>query len=161
MFNIKKQKIMSLVVKKRATLPSLVSDLFETGRYFPSVFDIDSSLFDFDRGSMIVPDANIEENEKDYRIDIAAPGLERKDFKVEVDNGVLIVSAEKEEEKKEKRKNYRRREFSYSSFSRSFILPDNSLADKIDAKYENGILHIMLPKKEMTISKPAKQIKIA
>ena len=109
----------------------------------------------------MVPNANIVENDKDFRIELAAPGLERKDFKVEVDNNVLIISAEKEEEKKEENNNFKRREFSYNSFRRSFALPENSLPDKIDAKYDSGILHLTLPKKEVTISTPAKQIQVA
>ncbi len=152
---------MSLIVRKRATLPSLVNDFFETGRLFPSVFDLNSNLFDFDGGSLLVPNANIIEEEKDFKIELAAPGLEKKDFKVEVNNNVLTISAEKEEEKKEEHKNYKRREFSYNSFSRSFTLPENSLPDRIDAKYENGVLTLLLPKKEVSVSKPAKQIKVA
>jgi HSP20 family protein len=153
---------MSLLVKKnRATLPSLVSNFFDNGRLFPSVFDLDTNLFDLDGGSLLVPNANIAESEKDFHIELAAPGLDRKDFKVEVDNGVLSISAKKEEEKKEENKNYKKREFSYNSFSRSFTLPENCHYDKIDAKYENGLLKVTLPKKEVTISKPVKEIKVS
>ena len=105
--------------------------------------------------------SDFEEREKEFRIELAAPGLEKKDFKVEVLNGNLTISAEKKEEKKEETKNYRRKEFSYNSFSRSFTLPDNCMHDKIDAKYENGILHLTLPKKEITVSKPKKEIKVS
>jgi len=153
---------MSLLVKKnRAMLPSLVSNFFDDGRLFPSVFDLETNLFDLDGGSLLVPNANIVENEKDFHIELAAPGLDRKDFKVEVDNGVLSISAKKEEEKKEEHKNYKRREFSYNSFSRSFTLPENCHSDKIDAKYENGLLKVTLPKKEVTVSKPVKEIKVS
>ena len=151
---------MSLLTSKRATLPSLVSDILNTGRLLPNVFDLERNIFDNGGSALAVPDANIIENDKDFKIELAAPGLERKDFKVEVENGVLSISAEKEEEKKEDRKNYRRREFSYNAFSRSFTLPDNSLPEKIDAKYDNGILHLTLPKKEISISKP-KEIKVS
>jgi HSP20 family protein len=151
---------MSLLAKNRTLLPTRVSDFFNNGTLFPTLLDLERDLFDFDGGSLLVPNANIVENDKDFRIELAAPGLERKDFKVEINNGILSISAEKEEEKKEDRKNYKRREFSYNSFSRSFVLPENSLVDKIDAKYEDGILRILLPKKEVTLSKPAKQIKV-
>jgi HSP20 family protein len=151
---------MSLLAKNRTLLPTRVSDFFNNGTLFPTLLDLERDLFDFDGGSLLVPNANIVENDKDFRIELAAPGLERKDFKVEINNGILSISAEKEEEKKEDRKNYKRREFSYNSFSRSFVLTDNSLVDKIDAKYEDGILRILLPKKEVTLSKPAKQIKV-
>lgn len=150
-----------LVKRNRALLPSIVSNFFDTGRSFPSIFDLDTDLFDFNGGSLSIPNANIVENGKDYKIEIAAPGLEKKDFKVELDNGILTVSAEKEEEEKKESKNYRRREFSYRSFTRSFALPENSLQDKIDAKYENGVLTVSLPKKEITVSKPVKEIKVS
>ena len=150
---------MSLIVRNRSLLPTL-SNFFDTGKFFsPSIFDFDGDIMDFDK-SMMMPEANIIENDKDFRIEIAAPGLEKKDFNVAVQDGMLIVSAEKEQEKKEDRKNYKRREFSYNSFSRSFMLPENSLSDKIDAKYENGVLRLTLPKKEVAVSKPKKEIKV-
>jgi HSP20 family protein len=151
---------MSLIVRNKSLLPS-VSDFFDTGRFFsPNVFDFDGDLMNLD-SSLVVPEANIIEDEKDFRIEMAAPGLEKKDFNIAVQNGMLTVSAEKKEEKKEDKKNFRRREFSYNSFSRSFTLPENLLADKIDAKYENGILRFTLPKKEVTVSKPKKEIKVS
>lgn len=152
---------MSALTKSRTTFPSLTSNFFNTRRLFPDVWDLEKDLFDFDGGSFLMPDANIVENEKAFTIELAAPGLERNDFKVEVNNGILTISAEKEEERKEEDKNYRRKEFSYNSFSRSFTLPENSLTDKIEAKYENGILRLYLPKKEVTVSKPAKEIKVS
>ena len=155
---------MSLVLRKkrnRSALPSLVDDFFNTDRFFgPSILDFDGKLLDLDR-SLAVPSANIDETDKDYKIELAAPGLERKDFKVEVQDGVLSISAEKEEETKEDRKNFRRREFSYNSFCRCFTLPENLVTDKIDAKYENGVLRLSLPKKEVTISKPKTEIKVS
>ena len=155
---------MSLVLSRKRngrTFPSLVNDFFNTDRFFgPSILDFNGGLLDLDK-SLVVPEANIIENGKDFRIELAAPGLEKKDFKVEVQDGVLSISAEKKEEQKEETKNYRRREFSYNTFCRSFTLPDNLVTDKIDAMYENGVLRLTLPKKEVTISKPAKQIKVA
>lgn len=151
---------MAILTRKNSSLPAVMTDLFDTGRFLsPSIFD-----FDGDSGiesSVMIPDVNVTENDKDFRIEIAAPGLERKDFKVEVDHDILTISAEKEEQKREERKNYKRREFSYSSFSRSLALPENSKPDKIDAKYENGILRLTLPKKEISISTPKKEIKVA
>ena len=154
---------MSLIVAKKRKgrfLPNLVDDFFSSDRFFgPSILDADGNLLGRN-ASLVVPEANIIENGKDYKIELAAPGLERKDFHVEIQDNVLSISAEKEEEKKEETKNFRRREFSYNSFCRSFTLPDNLVTDKIDAKYENGVLRLTLPKKEVTISKPPKQIKV-
>lgn len=139
--------------KNRKPLPNLWNDLFNEPFF--------SSLPVLSTGTVsVIPDANVIENPENFQIELAAPGLERKDFTVETRNGVLNVSAEKEEEKKEEGKNFRRREFSFSSFSRSFALPDTVLADKIDAKYENGVLRLTLPKKEVKATEPVKQIKV-
>jgi HSP20 family protein len=111
--------------------------------------------------SNTLPSVNINEDESSFRIEVAAPGLEKKDFKIETEGGYLIISSEKEQESTDEKENYRRREFSYSSFSRSFQLPENSLPEKIEAKYENGILRLVLPKKEHTSVKHRKEIKVA
>ena len=152
---------MSQLTKTNRSLFPVVSDFLGTDRLFSNVFDLNTDLFRLNDGSLAVPNANISENEKDYKIEVAAPGLQKKDFKVEVENGVLTVSGEKEEEKEEERKNYRRKEFSYRSFSRSFNLPENSLPEKMEAKYDNGILTLSLPKKEVAISKQVKEIKVS
>jgi HSP20 family protein len=155
---------MSLVVSKKRTgrtLPTIMDNFFNLDPFFgPSLLDFNGGLLN-ELDLPMVPGANIIENGKNYQIELAVPGLERKDFKVEVKDDVLTVSAEKQEEKHEEDKNYRMKEFSYSSFYRSFNLPSNLIADKIDAKYDNGVLKIILPKKEVTVSKPAKQIKVA
>ena len=142
------------------SLPSLANEFFNADRWLgSSLFDLDSNLVAPDTWGL-VPGANISETDKAYNIELAVPGLEKKDFKVEVQDGVLHISAEREEEKSEEDKNYRRQEFSYHSFSRAFTLPDNLLLDKIEASYTHGILHLTLPKKEITVSKPSKQIKV-
>lgn len=148
---------MTLVVKRNGNLfPRVVNELLDARSFFtPDIFD---NTWDF---SVKVPSANITEGDKDYKIELAAPGLEKKDFKIELENKVLTISSEKEEEKKEENKNFQRREFSYSSFFRSFQLPVDVLADKIDAKYENGILKLNVPKKEITVSNPKKEIKVS
>lgn len=95
-----------------------------------------------------IPAVNVlEENDK-YILELAAPGLKKSDFKINLDNQMLTIYSEKKEEKQKNKKNYSRHEFSYHSFSRSFSLPDDIEEDKITAKYENGILTVELPKKE-------------
>lgn len=140
--------------------PTWTTGLFDTERFFgPSLPGFDSDLLmDF---ANRMPSVNITETEKDYLIEMAAPGLERKDFKVEIENGVLFIRSEKKEEVKEESKLFTRREFSFNTFSRSFTLPDNCMPEKISAHYVNGILQITLPKKEMTFSKPAQEIKVS
>lgn len=150
---------MTLTLRRNGNLfPRLVNDLLDTDTLL--VPDLLNNAWDF---AIKVPSANITESDKDYKIEVAAPGLDKKDFKIELENKVLSISSEKEQEKEkeEESKNYKRREFSYSSFSRSFQLPEDVLADKIDAKYENGILKVSVPKKEVSVSKPKKEIKVS
>jgi HSP20 family protein len=108
-----------------------------------------------------VPAVNIKETDKSYEIEVAAPGMKKEDFKIEVDRQLLIVSAEKRSEKEEKEDNYSRREFSYSTFKRSFTLPERMVdAEKIDAEYKDGVLHLFIPKlKEAIKSSRVIQIK--
>ena len=151
----------NLTLSRKSLLPSWTNDLLDTGKFFgPRFWDFNGDFPSSDFAKQI-PAVNINETEKEFKIEMAAPGLEKKDFKVEVENGALCISSEKEEESKEEKKNYTRREYSYNSFSRSFTLPENALPDKINAKYENGVLNITLPKKEVTISKPGKEIKLS
>ncbi|MHB9147448.1 MAG: Hsp20/alpha crystallin family protein [Candidatus Amoebophilus sp.] len=109
-----------------------------------------------------VPAVNIVEKPDKFLVHLAIPGMDRNDFKINIDNGVLSVASEKEEEHEEKDKEskYTRREFCYQSFKRSFTLPESVQADKIEAKYENGILEIILPKHEVARVKPVKQIPV-
>jgi HSP20 family protein len=152
---------MSIILKNRSLIPGFMSNMLDTGRFLrPDIFDFDGDLFDF-KSVSVMPEVNITESDKEYIIEMAAPGLEKKDFKVTFKDDVLTISSEKKEERKEEEKNFMRREFSYSAFSRSFNLPENSLPDKLDAKYENGVLRLMLPKKEVTVSKAAKEIKVS
>jgi len=129
----------------------------EFGTFFDDLFSMNSSLPT--KGK--VPSVNITENEKAFDLELAVPGLRKDDFKVEVENNILTISTEKKEEKNEVEKNYTRKEFSYSAFERSFTLPQDVVdAEKINAKYENGILLVSIPKKENK-TKPSKVIKIA
>lgn len=130
-----------------------------SGGYFPfrsvlsDFFDNDGFLFDklWDKETM--PAVNISETDKGYEIELAAPGMKKEDFKVKVENGVLSISAEKKEEREEKKKNYTRQEYNYTSFSRSFTLPENAKEDDLLAKYEDGLLRLTVGKKEAVTSK--------
>jgi HSP20 family protein len=110
---------------------------------------------------MNVPAVNIAETEKEYKIAIAAPGLGKKDFKIELDAEVLTVSAEKEkEEHEEKKGKFNRREYNYTSWRRSFTLPEGTDMNKIEAKYESGELTLVIPKNEVKKNKSLKNIPI-
>jgi HSP20 family protein len=95
-----------------------------------------------------VPAVNITELDNEFRVSLAVPGMKKDDFKIDLDGSMLTISSEKEENKKEEKKKYTRKEYSYTSFSRSFTLPDDVSQDKIDARYEDGVLQIVLPRKE-------------
>jgi len=107
------------------------------------------------------PAVNVRETHDSYELEVAAPGLTKKDFEVSVDNGLLTISAKKESQKEENNVSYTRREFSYSSFSRTFTLPEGVKQDDIEANYENGILHITLPKTEEAKGKSPRTIRIS
>ncbi|HEY0769539.1 MAG TPA: Hsp20/alpha crystallin family protein [Sphingobacteriaceae bacterium] len=105
------------------------------------------NLFDraiFRRDSL--PAVNIKENENSFEVEVAAPGYQKQDFKIDIQNGVLHISAETREEKAEESENYTRKEFSYSSFNRSFSLPENVKEENVTAKYDNGLLLLKLEK---------------
>lgn len=107
-----------------------------------------------------LPRVNITEDSKNYSLELAAPGLHKKDFKIDINNNVLTVSAQREESKEEKDKQYTRQEYSYSSFSRSFTLPEEVEQDKVEATYDGGILKIALPKNAKVTKQNHKAISI-
>ena len=132
--------------------PSLVEEFFN-GELFPKFFDSDTSYS--------IPAVNILENKDEYRIEVAAPGLDKEDFRINLENNVLTVSSEKEEKKEDTNERVMRKEFNYYSFNRSFTLPMTVNAEKIKANHKDGILHILIPKKEEAREKPAREIKIS
>jgi HSP20 family protein len=108
-----------------------------------------------------LPAVNIKEDDNGFHVEVAAPGLSKEDFNVEVENDVLTIYSEKESKNKTEDSDYMRREFSYSSFKRTFTLPENVVdVDKVKASYNNGVLNISLPKREEVKPKPARTIKI-
>jgi HSP20 family protein len=109
-----------------------------------------------------LPSVNLKETDNQLEVELAAPGLKKEDFKVEIENNTLLISSEKQEEKEESRKkdNYIRKEFSYQSFYRSFYLPEYVDESKIEANYKDGILHVTIAKKEGSKKKTTKSIAI-
>ena len=133
----------------------------------PSFFDdfISKNAFDWSNANNAygasLPAVNIKEDVNNFELEVAVPGMKKNDFKIELENDVLVISAEKEENDEQSDVNYSRREFSYSSFKRTFTLPENKVdGDKVNAKYEDGVLHVTLPKKEEAKPKPVRSIKI-
>ena len=143
---LKKGKIMALLTKPETRLPSLMEDFFR---------NMNEPMF----GGSSVPSVNVKDEKDNYKIEVAAPGLKKDDFNIEVNNDVLTISSEKKDEKKDEDKNYTRREFNYQAFQRSFTLPPSVDADNIDASYDNGVLEVKVPKKEEA-KKESKKIDI-
>jgi len=144
------------VEKTRTSWPTLFD-----GGWMEKFFNAPLDEF-FNLGKVMnVPAVNVTETDKDFRLSIAAPGLEKGDFKVELIDDMLTISAEKEkEEREEKDGRFNRREYNYSSWSRSFTLPEGCKTDKIDAKYENGELKLSIPKSEVQETRKIKNISV-
>ena len=100
------------------------------------------------------------ENKNHYEVSLAAPGMRKDDFHIDVDGNLLTISAEKEEKKEQNDNRYTRTEFNYTSFSRSFTLPEGVNKDKIDASYDNGLLKLVLPKTEEAKKLAARHIQV-
>lgn len=135
-------------------IPSLFDDFFTRDLW-------DWRLGNFAERGASLPAVNIRETDNEFSVEVAAPGMKKDDFKIELDNNMLTISSEREHGEEHKEGEYCRREFSYSSFRRSFSLPENAVnTEKINARYENGVLQIHLPKKEEAKPKPVRTIRI-
>lgn len=137
-------------------LPMLFDDFFNR-----DFFDWNNS--NFSDTNTTIPAVNIKETAENYEVEVAAPGMTKDDFKVELDGNMLTISSEKRSQHEQTGNDrYARKEFSYQSFQRSFSLQKNVVdIDKIQAKYENGLLHLLIPKKEEAKQKPPRLIQIS
>lgn len=137
---------------------------------WPLLFDdffnrdfFDWGLSNYSDTNTSIPKVNVKETKDNFEVEVAAPGMNKNDFKIQLDGNLLSISSEKSDRREENNEDekYSRKEFSYQSFQRTFTLPKNVVdADKIEAKYENGLLHLVIPKKEEAKQKPPKQIQI-
>ncbi|MCB0449174.1 Hsp20/alpha crystallin family protein [Mariniflexile maritimum] len=110
---------------------------------------------------MTLPAVNVIDGDHEFAIEVAVPGLKKSDFDINIDNRVLSIGVESKTESNEKTENYTRREFGYSTFKRTFTIPESVNTEAISADYNDGILKIHLPKREEAKKKPAKKIKIS
>ena len=140
---------MNLLRKQSPFFPSLVDEFVNR--------DWNLELPSF---STTVPAVNIIEKETEYKIELAVPGMRKDHFEIEMEEGILSISANQDEEKTSEKGKFTRREFSYNSFRRSFNVPDSVDLSKIDANYSEGVLHISLPKRKEALPQPKKLIKI-
>lgn len=141
---------MSLVRRNNLMFPALMNEIFK-----PDWFGGMESMADH------LPAVNIKENEKDFELELSVPGRKKEDFDIEIDKDVLTISSEIETNEEKKEDNYTRREFSFSSFKRSFALPETVDTENIMANYENGILSFTLPKKAEALPKPKRLIELS
>jgi len=143
------------IIKRNGGFPSfnsMISDFFNDDFFrAPAFFGSKEA----------VPAANVKENPDNFEIEVAAPGLTKEDFSLIVEQGVLTIASEKKNEQTEEKDNYTRKEFSYSSFQRSFTLPESVDQDNIKANYKNGVLLVQLDKKEPVKTPAQREIKIS
>jgi HSP20 family protein len=137
-------------ITRRSYKPFYMSNLFDED-FFPVLGNRTSSM----------PAVNIKEDEKNYTLELAVPGIDKKDLKIDINEDVLTISSETKNETEENKDGYKRKEFSYSSFCRSFYIPENVNRDNIEANYKDGILSVGLPKQEEEKSKLTRQVSIS
>ncbi len=149
---------MKSVVRRRNSMFPGFSRMFDD---FFNTEMVDWSNNNFSSTNTTLPAVNIKETEDEFTVQVAAPGMEKKDFTIEVNDGNLVIASQREYRNEEKDgERFTKREFSYQSFQRSFILPDSVDQEKIKAKYNEGILHVHIPKKAEAKPKPAKLIEV-
>lgn len=139
--------------KARANFPSIFDDFFKPWNEWFNGNELQRQL--------TVPAVNISEEKDGFKITMAAPGLKKEDIHVDIDGNLMTISASTEQENEETDKKYTRKEYNYSSFSRTFTLPDEVNKDNINARYENGILHLTLPRQEQKEKGNSKKIVVS
>lgn len=140
------------MLRDRSAMPRFVDEFFvneQLGRFLN------------ESENATIPQANIREGKEGFAIEVAAPGFDKQDFRVNLNNNALEISSEREEKGNEEYENVTRREFRYSSFRRTFTLPKSADTDRIEATYRNGILSVSIPKREEAKAKPARQIAVS
>lgn len=146
---------MSLVKYNRPVRSGLWNNIFD------DFFNTSLANFTGEQYTTSTPSINIIEKDDKFLVEVASPGMEKSDFDIKIDNDHLIISGKKDMKEEEKKNdNYTRREFNYTSFERSFYLPESVDSGKADAAYKEGILTITLGKKEESMKMPAKEIEI-
>ena len=141
---------MSIIKRNDVLFPSLLNEILKPD-WFGGIENYKSN----------VPAVNIKENEKDFELELAVPGRNKEDFKIEVNENVLTISSEAKIKENTEKENYTRKEFTYTAFKRAFTLPETIDEENIKATYVNGILKFTLPKKEESLPKPKRLIALS
>jgi HSP20 family protein len=131
----------TLPLAKPGFMPTVFEDFFKPWSQWLDGGGLISKIY-------TAPAVNITANPNHYTVSLAAPGLKKEDFRIEVEDNMITISSEKEEKKEDKEEKYSRKEYSYSSFSRSFSLPEDVKMEAIEVRYEDGVLRINIPRKE-------------
>jgi HSP20 family protein len=145
----------NIQVKEEKKVPSIFTDFFGRDFFSDDFFTTGVPI------SKYLPAANVKETPDSFALELSAPGYQKGDFSVRVSDDQLTIEARNEEDKKEENERYTRREFRTSSFSRTFRLPDSVFPDKIQASYENGLLKLVLPKKDGAKKELMREVKIS
>ena len=150
---------MSLVKRNGSLLnqmPAMFDDFFNRDLF-------NWGTLNFSDTNTTIPAVNIKETAENYEVEVAAPGMKKEDFKIELDGNALTISSERSDQKNDQEgERYSRKEFSYQSFQRTFTLQKDVVdLDKIQARYEHGLLHLVIPKKEEAKQKPPRLIQIS
>lgn len=143
---------MSEIKKNEIGFPSMFGDLFDYDKFFGTPF-----FRDFNKS---FPATNVKENDKEFKIELAAPGYKKEDIKINLENDVLTISAETKQEKNDENEKFTRKEFSYNSFSRSFQMPSTADGENVNANYEEGILKLTVGKKHEAVKENKKNIQV-
>lgn len=155
---------MTTLTKRSTLLPSLMDDdnLGFPTNFMEADWGFPTRLFNtpFFRNANL-PAVNIKDNAKSYDLELAVPGYKKDELKVNVQDGVLTISSEKQKESEEDKNGYTRREFSYRSFERSFQLPENVDADNVKASFTDGVLKLSIPKTKALPERKGKEVRIA
>jgi HSP20 family protein len=146
-------------MEDKAMLPTIMRRSFRPF-YMPNFFD-DDFLPVLNNRTSSLPAVNIKEDEKNYILDLAIPGMDKKNLKIDINEDVLTISSESKNETSEEADGYKKKEFNYSSFCRSFYIPENVNRDKIEAGYKDGILTVSLPKMEEEKKNLSRQVTIS
>jgi HSP20 family protein len=146
-------------MEDKAMLPTIATRSFRPF-YMPSFFD-DDFLPVLTGGISSMPAVNVREDDKNFMLEVAVPGIDKKELKIDINEDLLTISSESKNESEESKDGYKRKEFSYSSFCRSFQIPENVSKEKIEANYKDGILSVTLPKVEEEKNRISRQVKIS
>lgn len=147
------------IMEDKAMLPTIAKRSFRPF-YMPNFFDDDLFPMITNRSNSM-PAVNIREDDKRFILDLAVPGIDKKDLKIDINDDLLTITSETKNESEESKEGYKRKEFSFSSFCRSFQIPENTNRDKIEANCKDGILSVVLPKVDEEKSKITRQVKIS